>query len=76
MEKREILFYLMKVCDLIEIKHKLNIIKEDPSDNIVLECAAEGKADYMISGDSHLLGLKEFRGIKILTPKQFVNLRE
>lgn len=34
----------------------------------------EGEADYIISGDRHLLSLKEYKGIKILTAKEFVEL--
>ena len=52
---------------------RTNAVKEDPDDNKVLECAVEGKADYIISGDNHLLKIKEFNGIKILTPKEFLD---
>ena len=53
---------------------KLNEIAKDPSDNRVLECAAEGKADAIISGDRHLLSLKSFRKIPILTVREFVDI--
>jgi len=45
---------------------------EDPDDNMILECACEGNADYIISGDRHLLVLNPFEGIPILTPGEFV----
>lgn len=51
---------------------KLDISQEDPDDNIVLECAVEGKADFIISQDNHLLKLGEFQGIKIVTPEEFL----
>lgn len=50
---------------------KLNVT-EDPDDNKILECAVEGEVDYIISQDNHLLKLKEYKGIKILTPKEFL----
>ena len=53
---------------------KVNVIKEDPDDNKVLECAFSCNADYIISGDQHLLKLKEFKGIKIVTAKEFLGL--
>ena len=59
---------------IVEPSVKLNIIKEDPDDNKVLECAKEGKADYIITNDSHLIKLKEFEGIKIVTPLQFLKI--
>jgi putative PIN family toxin of toxin-antitoxin system len=47
-------------------------IKTDPSDNKFLACALEVKADYIVSGDNHLLGLKHFHGIQIVDAKAFV----
>jgi len=44
----------------------------DESDNRVLEAAVEGAADYIVSGDVHLLDLGSFRGIPILRPADFV----
>ena len=54
----------------------LDIIKEDESDNRYLECAIEGKAQYIVSGDKHLLGIGEYKGIIILPPAAFVALLE
>ena len=48
------------------------VIVADPTDNIFLECAIDGRADYIISGDSHLLNLGEYTGIQILKPKEFL----
>jgi len=48
------------------------VIVADPKDDAILACALEGKASYIISGDEHLLALREYRGIKILTPRDFV----
>ena len=53
---------------------KIEAIKEDPSDNKFLECAIESGADYIISGDKHLKGLKEFQGIKIVSAKEFLGI--
>ena len=59
---------------IIQPKEKLDIIKEDPDDNKILECAYEGKVDYIISNDKHLLKLKEFKTIKIVKPEEFLKL--
>ena len=53
---------------------KLDIIREDPDDNKFLECAVSCNADFIVSGDKHILKLKEFKGIKILTAKEFLDL--
>lgn len=73
-EKNQFLVFLLQISNLVEPKRKLDAIKDDPKDNIVLECAVESKADYIVSGDQHLLKLKEFCGIKIVTAKEFLDL--
>ena len=45
----------------------------DPDDEMVLECALAGDADYIVSGDKkHLLALREFQGIPIVSPVEFL----
>ena len=59
----------------IRPKIKVSVVKEKDDDNRILECAIEGNARYLISGDKkHLLPLKEYQGIKILSPAQFLML--
>lgn len=53
---------------------KVQVVKEDPDDNKILECAMASKADYIVSGDKHLLALGSFRGIKIISARQFMDL--
>jgi putative PIN family toxin of toxin-antitoxin system len=55
---------------------QLSVIQDDPDDNMILSCAVEGKAGYIISGDNHLLRIKEYDGIHILTPRQFLDVLE
>jgi putative PIN family toxin of toxin-antitoxin system len=50
----------------------LAVVTDDPSDNRFLECAEEGGADYVVSGDAHLLAVGEYRGIQILRPAAFL----
>lgn len=49
-------------------------IEADPSDNKFLEAALQGKAIYVVSGDSHLLELKAFRNIPIITARGFIDM--
>lgn len=53
-------------------KNKLDIVKKDPSDNKVIECAIEAEASFVVSGDKHLLEIKEYKGIKIVSPREFL----
>ena len=49
------------------------VILQDPSDDMVLVCAVTAGADVIVTGDEHLLQLREFRGIPILTPAAFLH---
>jgi putative PIN family toxin of toxin-antitoxin system len=51
---------------------KLHVIAADPTDNIFLECAVEGCADYIVSGDKHLLDLTAYKGIPIVRASAFL----
>jgi putative PIN family toxin of toxin-antitoxin system len=56
-------------------KSKVSIIKEKDDDNLILECAIEGKVQYLISGDrKHLLPLKECQRTQIVSPAEFLKL--
>jgi len=60
---------------LIQPKNKVSVIKENDDDNRILECAIEGRVQYLISGDrKHLLPLKEYQGTKILSPAEFLKV--
>jgi len=47
------------------IKSRFKVVKQDP-DDVILRTAHDSRANYVVSGDEHLLGLKEFRGIRIV----------
>ncbi len=69
---RYIISSLDSIAKFVSPKTKLDVIKKDPQDNKILECAIESEADFIISGDTHLLELSEFRKIKILKPADFL----
>jgi uncharacterized protein len=52
----------------------LTVITEDPPDDRYLECAVEGEAAYIVSGDRLLLRLGVYQGIPILTPRAFLEV--
>jgi putative PIN family toxin of toxin-antitoxin system len=49
-------------------------VTRDPKDDAVVACAKEGEADYIVSGDQDLLVLGEYEGIRVITPRQFVEI--
>ena len=70
MEREDVAMYsriILSNADLVAPNFTLKVIEKDPADDRILECAVEGEVDYLISGNKHLLEVKEFQGIKIIT---------
>jgi putative PIN family toxin of toxin-antitoxin system len=61
------------VADIVSATVTLSVIKADPDDDRVLECAVTGRADAIVSGDRHLLNLGSYEGIRIITVRQFMD---
>lgn len=58
----------------VQVAEVPQVIRADPSDNIILACAVGGRARYLVSGDHHLLDLGAHRGVAIMTPARFLAL--
>jgi putative PIN family toxin of toxin-antitoxin system len=67
---------LESISDIVEPGFVLNVVVDDPDDNRVLECAAAGKAEIIVSGDKHLLRLRSYEAIRIVTVRQFFDAHE
>lgn len=59
---------------IVEGEERVDVIIDDPADNKYLTCAYEGEADYIVSGDHHLLDLKTYQGIKIINAGTFLSI--
>ncbi len=59
---------------MVNIPKMLDAVPRDPDDNMVLECAMEGKAQYIVTGDKDLLVLKVFRDIQIVRASDFLKV--
>ena len=57
---------------VIDPELEINAVEDDPDDDKFLECAIEGNADCIISGDDHLLDLHPFEEIEIVKPAIFM----
>jgi putative PIN family toxin of toxin-antitoxin system len=68
------LLSLVRLSDFVSITSRFNVVKKDPSDDKILRTAYDGKADFIVSGDEHLLALKEFRGIKIVKVNEMLEI--
>ncbi len=67
---------LIRVAEVTPGRLRLEVVKDDPTDDKYLECALEGQADFIISGDHHLTDLRSFRGVRIVDPSTFLRLIE
>ena len=75
----DIELYMQLVEDastLVEVRSVPAIIEDDPDDDRVLACALEGKAEYIVTGDPHLLNLQSYEEIEIVSPRDFLALLE
>jgi putative PIN family toxin of toxin-antitoxin system len=73
-EINEFLLGLAQFGFMASGESKVDIIKEDPTDNKYLACSQEGQADYIVTGDQHLLKEGRYKGTKIVTPKEFLEI--
>ena len=67
---------ISEVAQVVIPTRKVTGVCRDPEDDPILSCALSAKADYLVTGDFDLLELKEFHGIRILTPGAFELLFE
>jgi len=74
--RQELIEAVLRICRLVEVKTKVNVVHEDVADNKFLECAFDGKADFLVSGDEHLLKIERYKKIRILTVRQFLRILE
>ena len=71
--EREILRTILENSTIVNPSLRLHVIKEDPEDNKILECAQEANANIIVTGDKHLLKIGKFKKTEILTPREFLD---
>ena len=65
---------LLALGNQVSPTETLQVIKEDPDDDRILECAATAKSDFIVSEDKDLLRLGQFGNARILSVRDFINL--
>jgi putative PIN family toxin of toxin-antitoxin system len=70
---KDVLDLIQTLTEIVEVTSRLTVIAHPDDDNRVLECAVDGNAECIVTGDTkHILPLKEYKGIKIFRPSEFV----
>jgi putative PIN family toxin of toxin-antitoxin system len=64
---------LLEASALVVPGETLVQVSADPDDNKFFACALEAEADYIVSGDRHVLTVGNFQGIQTITPKQMID---
>jgi uncharacterized protein len=67
------LHQLRRDC-LMNTPPAVKVVEKDPTDNKYFACAKQAKAEYVISRDPHLLDIREYKGIRVVTPAQFLQI--
>lgn len=66
----EILEKVLAFVNLVNPTIRVEVVKDDPDDNQIIECALESNSKYIITYDKHLLNLKDYQGIRIIRPEE------
>ncbi len=65
---------ILEYAKVVKPANTIQAVRDDPDDNKIIECAVTAKADYIVTGDPHLLNLKEFHLTKIVKADEFLKL--
>ena len=71
-ERMRFMVGFLKVAEMIETGETIAVCR-DPKDDKLLELAVSGNADFLVTGDKDLLVLNPFRGVEIITPREFLD---
>lgn len=75
----DILSFIQKLSQktyITEGRFKVTVLKDDPDDNMVLACAEEGMATHLVTGNKKHFPFTEYKGIQIVSPREFLSLLE
>ncbi|MBI2448070.1 putative toxin-antitoxin system toxin component, PIN family [Candidatus Microgenomates bacterium] len=72
LEINEVLFFLLQYSEIYSDIEIFKVVADDPSDDMFVNCALLCGSQYIISGDQHLLKIKKFQNVAILTVREFL----
>ncbi len=68
--------YIYQFSEFVVPEEQIRFLEDDPKDDKFIEAAIAGKVDFIVSGDKHLLAIKEFRSIPIVSGREFLEWLE
>lgn len=72
-EVEAVLADVRSVAGLVEPDRAVRVVREDPADDRVLECAVDSRANVIVSGDQHLLALDAYEGVSVVSASEFLD---
>ncbi len=76
LSRRDLMEAVLNVARLVKISRRVNVVAEHPADDKFIECALAAHADYVVSGDRHLLKVSRQENIRILPVREFLDMLE
>lgn len=73
-EQERLVAFIAGISSMVKVESGFGIVKEDPDDDAIVNTAYDGKVQYIVSGDKHLLKLKKVLGIRIVTANEMLEL--
>jgi len=64
---------LIHITNIVYPKSEYRVVKEDPDDDILFYCAVEANADFLVTGNKHVLKVKSFMNVQVITPRDFLD---
>jgi putative PIN family toxin of toxin-antitoxin system len=72
----ELIEAVLKIVKFVEVTNKVNVVLEHPADDKFIECALAARADYIVSGDKHLLKVGSYKKTQIVSVSEFLQIFE
>ena len=74
--RNELIEAVLKVVTLVEVTKKVKVVLEHPTDDKFLGCTLAAKADYIVSGDKHLLKVGSYKKVHVISVSVFLEMLE
>lgn len=74
--RRDLMEAVLNVSRFVKVSRKVNVVAEHPADDKFIECALAAHADYIVSGDRHLLKVARHDKIRIMSVREFLEILE
>ena len=74
LRRQELIEQVLKIAKFVKATAKVEVVNEHPADNKFLECALAAKANYIVSGDKHLLKVVSYKKIQVSPLSDFLAL--